>query len=465
VTIGGSLLNIGDDSFRTNACVWLGGNASGGNHSVKVSASGSAVTYSNFAPAVGLSGNNNKFVNHGTVSGAGCVRNEGDNFHLINTGNLRHGTQNTDFFDYIVDAGYQQDQVVFNSGQIDGRNGLRLGYDSQFKNSGTVIAQKSAIVFSNYTHQTDAAEAAENKVINTGFISANDYAISSFVASNTLKNGGIITGDIQFGSNLDKIVNTGLITGRIWLGEGDDSLVSSGTITGIVSLGGGDDVMVLTGTATLAGSANGGTGNDRMTGSGGIDWFFGEDGNDRLQGGAGDDRLDGGKDDDKLLGDAGEDLLIGGSGNDHLEGGTGNDQLRGGRGQDVLLGGDGDDILFGGYDRDWLTGGDGADLFRFTNLRDSGTGKGQSDVIRDFEQGTDKIDVSLLPTSAPTGYHYGFSGTSAFSGSGSAEIRYFTNKSGNTIVQLDGNGDGAADAQITLLGTMALTESDFVLFL
>lgn len=149
----------------------------------------------------------------------------------------------------------------------------------------------------------------------------------------------------------------------------------------------------------------------------GNDVVFGYRGTDRLNGGADDDRLYGGGENDVLRGDGGNDQLFGGTGNDRLAGGDGNDTARGGKGADVMLGDAGDDLLFGnlgadtiwggeGNDRlvgqngnDFLTGGDGRDIlkggvgwdeFIYTDMREG------RDVIRDFEDGIDLINLSAL---------------------------------------------------------------------
>lgn len=97
-----------------------------------------------------------------------------------------------------------------------------------------------------------------------------------------------------------------------------------------------------------------------------------------LTGTAGDDRIVGRGGDDLILGRAGNDELKGGEGNDRLEGGAGTDRLHGGSGDDVLVGGKGDDVLIG-----WA----GADTYVFS----PGSGR---DVVRDFESGVDKIDLT-----------------------------------------------------------------------
>lgn len=83
----------------------------------------------------------------------------------------------------------------------------------------------------------------------------------------------------------------------------------------------------------------------------------------------------------------GNDTVFGGSGNDSVEGGADADRLLGNAGADTLDGGDQDDRLIGGAGDDLLTGGLGADLFVYRQLS---LGK---DVIADFEDGIDRIDL------------------------------------------------------------------------
>ena len=72
-----------------------------------------------------------------------------------------------------------------------------------------------------------------------------------------------------------------------------------------------------------------------------------------------------------------------------LNGGSGDDVLNGSNGQDILQGGDGNDILMDGAGRDSLRGDQGADLFVLTPDE-------ETDVILDYQPGTDRIDVSAL---------------------------------------------------------------------
>ncbi len=239
--------------------------------------------------------------------------------------------------------------------------------------------------------------------------------------------------------------------------------------------------------------------------SNGDDYFKGSSVNDRMSGLLGDDTLDGGNGQDYLEGNAGADLLRGGrdrdllldhfndNSNDTLQGGRGNDKIGSVGGQDVLEGGRGDDYLFatngahlllggrgddhltgghmtneygistldGGYGNDnilalgntLITGGRGDDTFVFLYVEHATSSA--PNIITDFEQGKDVIDLSALTTLS-------FIGTSAFAGTGGAEVRY-SQTATDTIVEIDADGDATIDSEIELTGLHALIGSDFVL--
>ncbi len=127
---------------------------------------------------------------------------------------------------------------------------------------------------------------------------------------------------------------------------------------------------VLSNIENLTGSAQG----DSLTGDGNDNTLKGGDGGDTLMGLAGNDML---------MGDAGDDTLNGGAGDDTLNGGAGDDTLNGGDGKNTLNGGAGDDVLNGNAG--------GVDTFVFSP--DDGD---WDDVIVDFDEGTDKIDLSAF---------------------------------------------------------------------
>jgi Ca2+-binding RTX toxin-like protein len=85
------------------------------------------------------------------------------------------------------------------------------------------------------------------------------------------------------------------------------------------------------------------------------------------------------------------DYIDGGGGNDNLMGNGGNDTLIGGSGDDTLIGGLGNDTLIGGAGNDRLTGGNDTDYFFFNTALNASN---NVDTITDFEQGTDKIQLS-----------------------------------------------------------------------
>lgn len=80
---------------------------------------------------------------------------------------------------------------------------------------------------------------------------------------------------------------------------------------------------------------------------------------------------------------------VGGTVSGEILGLRGDDLLIGGALRDTLNGGSGDDILNGGRNRDTLTGGAGSDVFVLE--RNYG-----NDIITDFLDGTDLLDVSAL---------------------------------------------------------------------
>lgn len=201
---------------------------------------------------------------------------------------------------------------------------------------------------------------------------------------------------------------------------------------------------------------------------------------------------------ERIDGNTGEDLVWGGGGDDLIYGdgyapgipGNGQGPATYLGGTDILIGADGNDRLFGGHGADMLIGGAGADIFSFgthvpfnTNagtpdifVLDTGVGEGARDVILDFTQGEDKIDLSSLLNLGwrhlSINESYEFIGTAAFTGTGTgAQARYVVD-GGRTILQLDGTQyaggavqgvDGVADAEIQLNGAFTLTAADFIL--
>jgi len=290
----------------------------------------------------------------------------------------------------------------------------------------------------------------------------------------------------------------GTLTGEVlldWLSalrsaessEGNDILVGSQDPDQIAGEGGNDLVLGLAGNDSLYGDAAAEDwvplppdevppgGDDLILGGAGTDSIWGGMGSDTILGGGGDDQIFGGVDVRKMglsatnTHDA-ADLLLGGAGNDTIAAGGGDDTLRGGQGDDVLTGNQ-------GVDR--ISGGAGADTFVFGTPRDyhkpilgteldTGVGQGNRDVITDFTQGEDIINIAQITyLNARAGHPYEFIGTDAFTGGEGGFIRYEV-QGDHTIVQIDVAppdtsvpSDGVVDAEIELVGVHALTATDF----
>ncbi len=264
---------------------------------------------------------------------------------------------------------------------------------------------------------------------------------------------------------------------RMLGGDGDDLLDGEGGNDTLIGGSGEDTLLGGAGEDLLNGVGGalflyGGEGNDTihggagphdqvLRGDAGDDVLLAGGGQDSLQGGDGQDRMLAGSGDDSAFGDAGRDTILGGDGADTLDGGadadrllgdSGDDSLSGGAGDDRILGGAGDDVIFGGLGADLLTGGSGADSFVYYLDGDTG------DVIADFEQGVDRLNVSNIQALDPVD----FLGTGAFTGT-TGEVR-FTILGDTTLVELDGlDPDAEADASFTLLGAYTLTAQDFIL--
>ncbi len=294
--------------------------------------------------------------------------------------------------------------------------------------------------------------------------------------------GGLSSGDVLNGGDGNDIILGGYGNDMIDGGDGHDTVDYSGfggnitvnltnngspqtaggagvdVIINVESIIGGDFADRLTGT-TGVNSIVGGSGSDRIFGLGGDDVLQGEGGNDLIQGGNENDFILGGDGQDQINGGEGNDTVVGASttliddnATDRLTGADGNDRLVGGGGRDILRG----DSFIGGTS---VTGG--SDIFDFNDVNDSLAG-GLRDIIRDFVQGEDLID--LLEIDAIMGGAddaFNFIGTGGFTNT-AGEIRYPFGGS-HTIISADVDGDGIADFQIDLNGNISLLDTDFIL--
>jgi Ca2+-binding RTX toxin-like protein len=151
----------------------------------------------------------------------------------------------------------------------------------------------------------------------------------------------------------------------------------------------------------------------------------------------------------------GDDHLVGQEVGIDMYGGNGNDLLVGSTSEDTIYGEDGNDLIIGGPSQDELWGGAGNDRFMFTQV-------GATDTIRDFQSGTDRIDLSDIDAdlSAEGNQAFSFVGTAGFSGK-AGELRVYDSGAGH-VVELDVNGDSAADLMINL-GSSNAVIGDFLL--
>lgn len=228
-----------------------------------------------------------------------------------------------------------------------------------------------------------------------------------------------------------------------------------------------------------------GSGNDLVGAGFGADTVFGGDGNDSITGygvffgsPAGSIGVIGADGPDLLFGGRGDDTIDGGGGADQIYGGADNDTIDGGRGIDRLCGGAGNDRLRGEEGADRLTGGAGADTFVYVSDIpfgdiETGVGAGARDVILDFCQGVDRIDLRGYANTFAPDQESVFLGEAGFGASLGLQVRTVV-EDGRTIVQLAavfGNPPpdfpvptpSGPNGEIELAGEYQLTAADFIL--
>ncbi|WP_159082568.1 S8 family serine peptidase [Paragemmobacter aquarius] len=250
---------------------------------------------------------------------------------------------------------------------------------------------------------------------------------------------------------------------------------------------------------TAANNVLNGTGAaDLMQGLAGNDTLSGGAGNDTLHGGTGFDRMSGGPGDDVYSVDSTRDLVseganagfdtvrtvlasytlgsnvegvvyegvdkFTGTGNalgNMLQGGDGNDLLSGLAGSDTIVGGAGADRIIGGAGLDVLYGMAGADTFVFAVRTDSTAAA--ADVIMDFVQGQDRIDLAMLDGNALLSSRQAFGTQIVTDFTGIAGQLRVSMVDGGVLVQGDVDGNYTADFAIRVFGpTGLLTAGDFI---
>ena len=257
---------------------------------------------------------------------------------------------------------------------------------------------------------------------------------------------------------------------------------------------GGDTApQVLEGTPkndTLDATENGGYGDDTLDGKQGSDTMIGGDGDDTYY-------VDNAKDviveEDQSQGAAGdndqvmltaatytlpsnvEHVTVSGKLKATVNGNELNNKFTGNGAVNVFVGLEGDDTIDGGAGKDTMTGGDGEDIF----IVSSGVkGSKNVDTITDFELGVDKIYLSheiftkiadaagFVAEDEPMSIYDAdifLSGDKVKADSSSSYLLYDT-RSGRVYYDADGNGKGAADWFLTLVGKPDLSADDFYIF-
>jgi Ca2+-binding RTX toxin-like protein len=148
--------------------------------------------------------------------------------------------------------------------------------------------------------------------------------------------------------------------------------------------------------------------------------------------------------------------------------GFGNDSrntLKGNVEANQLSGGIGADKLIGGLGSDTLTGGVGSDTFILNSIDDSSI-NGLPDVITDFKNGADKIDLSAIDANTTTPNNDPFftlTELSSFSGTFDSQNALFFDKTTHKLYG-DSNGDLKPDFSILLSGVTTLMDSDNIVF-
>jgi Ca2+-binding RTX toxin-like protein len=301
------------------------------------------------------------------------------------------------------------------------------------------------------------------------------------------------TGNAQFGGDAGEITGGQLQAGADTLigGAGGDTLMGE-----VVQSSGG--TVIINATFTGDDSIFGGNGDDFINGQVGDDIVDGGLGSDNMFGGSntagvgdiasfatenvgvsadlnlgfafgqGNDTLDGFE---SLRGSNHQDSLGGNAKANRIEGLDGNDQIIGRGGADTLLGGKGDDAIFGlsGNDKiagsfgaDTLKGGLNNDIFDYDSVSDSTGGPATHDLISDFAQGADKVDLSTIDAkiSVAGNQAFKFIGAAAFSAEGQVRA---TSAGGVTTIEVNNSGTTGAEMTIDLTGTFTLLAGDFIL--
>jgi hypothetical protein len=458
-----------------------------------------------------------------TVGATGTIYNTNDQAYALVLGTENDTFSNAGKIYGGVNAG-GGDNTGSNKGWIEGNVLFSTGTD-KFSNSGTILGDVMLGDGINFFTNSGTIEGTVTGGVNADTFtnSKNFYSqvnVDLGDGADVLNNSGVIQGSIKLGAGADKVVNTGSLF-TVDLGTGDDIYIGGNGLDYVrdgdgldnIKLGGSIDFYV--GTGATAGK----DGLDVIDAGTGADYYYGYDstsdlhvnldtvqhdidallntgdqpgneitaantvtgvvgtpdtGIDKIYGfehfisGDGHDRIWGSGVANTLSGAAGNDALIGLAGNDTLYGGTGGDTLVGGAGRDDLWGNAPDVPAENTHDQ-----------FVFLSISDSGTTKATRDIIWDFEDGKDKINLSVIDantTKASPGLdHFDYINDNggpgqtpqhaAFTGV-AGQLRSYWTATGQ-IIEADVNGDKKADFSIELYDpdhNIVLTQAaDFIL--
>ena len=444
-----------------------------------------------------------------SVSSAGDVN--GDGFADLIVGAPEAGDSGAAYIVFGKASGFSADLEL---SSLDGTNGVKITGESGFVAAGTSVASAgdvngdglsdviigSPFAYSNgvsvgrgyvvFGRLPDAAVIRIGTAVSQHLVGGNFADVLTGGGGNDTfyGNGGndLLTGgpgnDVFYGgTGVDAVsyanaaagVHVSLLTGAAQntVGAGMDALSSIEKLVG--------SSFADTLTAAAAGSTlNGGAGGDDLIGGPGSDILNGGGASDfadyalatagvtvnlTLTGfqntvGAGSDELVG---IEKLVGSNFNDTLTGDGGPNVLYGQGGNDVVSAGAGDDIVYGGTGNDTLNGGPGVDTLTGQGGNDHFVFTAAAD--TAVSQPDVIADFVQGQDLIDLSAIDANTAVAGDQAFHLGSTPGHTGDVVI-FYNAPFNRTVVTFYVNGDTAPDGRIWLTGDHhGLTAADFVL--
>lgn len=156
---------------------------------------------------------------------------------------------------------------------------------------------------------------------------------------------------------------------------------------------------------------------------------------------------------------------------EETSGSTHNETIRGTDSGDYLYGGAGDDRFIGGLGRDIMTGGAGDDRFVFRSASEAGSNAGSRDIVRDFNDGRDTVDLSAIDANGDSkgnaSFHFIAEENALFDRKEGALAWHYQDHDGTsndrTVIQGDLDGDGRHDFEIELTGFVHLDANDFVL--